>query len=309
MKKLLSVTLSLIMLLGLLAGCGNQAANDPSNDQASEYGEVAEFISIGANPSGQTAYTWAAGIADLINKANIGATATAEETNGYPVNANMLASGELEFGFVNNWILAQAYAATDSYSDIQAGKVTGVISLAPTEMHVLTLPGSGVNSLADLAGKRVGVGQPGGISLEITTMMLECAGYQEGDFERLEINLANQCEYLRDGQLDVVIWIGSAALPAITELCATKDVVFLDVDDAIIEKIVMGGIGKYFKEICLLQQPFVKDDKVSVEEHIAAVAKQVGASIKLVNYIRFEKGEGIEKRQDDLAEEVAKLIK
>ena len=41
---------------------------------------------------------------------------------------------------------------------------------------------------------------------------------------------------MRDGQLDVVIWIGSAALPAITELCATKDVVFLDVDDAIIEK-------------------------------------------------------------------------
>ena len=79
--------------------------------------------------------------------------------------------------------------------------------------------------------------------------------------------------------------------------------------DAIIEKIVMGGIAKYFKEICLLQQPFVKDDKVSVEEHIAAVAKQVGASIKLVGYTRFEKGEGIEKRQDDLAEEVAKLIK
>ena len=78
--------------------------------------------------------------------------------------------------------------------------------------------------------------------------------------------------------------------------------------DAIIEKIVMGGIGKYFKEICLLQQPFVKDDKVSVEEHIAAVAKQVGASIKLVNYTRFEKGEGIEKRQDDLAAEVAKMV-
>ena len=78
--------------------------------------------------------------------------------------------------------------------------------------------------------------------------------------------------------------------------------------DAIIEKIVMGGIGKYFKEICLLQQPFVKDDKVSVEEHIAAVAKQVDASIKLVNYTRFEKGEGIEKRQDDLAAEVAKMV-
>ena len=75
------------------------------------------------------------------------------------------------------------------------------------------------------------------------------------------------------------------------------------------EKIAAGKLNKFYEENCLLQQPFVKDDKVSVEEHIAAVAKQVGASIKLVNYTRFEKGEGIEKRQDDLAEEVAKLIK
>ena len=78
--------------------------------------------------------------------------------------------------------------------------------------------------------------------------------------------------------------------------------------DAIIEKIVMGGLSKYFKEICLMQQPFVKDDKVSVEQHIAAVAKELGCAIKLNGYTRFEKGEGIEKRQDDLAEEVAKLV-
>ena len=77
----------------------------------------------------------------------------------------------------------------------------------------------------------------------------------------------------------------------------------------IIEKIVMGGISKFYKEICLMQQAFVKDDKVSVEQHISNVAKQIGSPIKLVAYTRFEKGEGIEKRQDDLAEEVAKLIK
>ena len=79
--------------------------------------------------------------------------------------------------------------------------------------------------------------------------------------------------------------------------------------EAMLERIAEGSVKKFLKEVTLLSQPFVKDDKVSVEEHIAAVAKQVGASIKLVNYTRFEKGEGIEKRQDDLAEEVAKLIK
>ena len=79
--------------------------------------------------------------------------------------------------------------------------------------------------------------------------------------------------------------------------------------DAIIEKIVMGGLNKYYSEICLLQQPFVKDDKVSVEQHVAAVAKELGTTITVKAYTRFEKGEGIEKRLDDLAEEVAKLIK
>ena len=79
--------------------------------------------------------------------------------------------------------------------------------------------------------------------------------------------------------------------------------------DAIIEKIVMGGLNKYYSEICLLQQPFVKDDKVSVEQHVAAVAKELGTTITVKAYTRFEKGEGIDKRQDDLAEEVAKLIK
>ena len=79
--------------------------------------------------------------------------------------------------------------------------------------------------------------------------------------------------------------------------------------DAIIEKIVMGGLNKYYSEICLLQQPFVKDDKVSVEQHVAAVAKELGTTITVKAYTRGEKGEGIEKRQDDLAEEVAKLIK
>ena len=77
----------------------------------------------------------------------------------------------------------------------------------------------------------------------------------------------------------------------------------------IIEKMVMGRIGKYYEENCLLQQAFVKENKVSVEKHIAAVAKELGGSIKLVKYTRYEKGEGIEKKQDDFAAEVAYMAK
>lgn len=78
--------------------------------------------------------------------------------------------------------------------------------------------------------------------------------------------------------------------------------------EAILEKMVMGRVGKYYEENCLLQQAFVKENKITVEKHVAEVAKQCGGTIKVLSFIRFVTGEGIEKRQDDLAAEVEKLV-
>ena len=78
--------------------------------------------------------------------------------------------------------------------------------------------------------------------------------------------------------------------------------------EQIIHKMVEGRIGKYYEENCLLQQAFVKENKVTVEQHIAAVAKELGGEIKLVKCVRFERGEGIEKKVDDFAAEVAAQV-
>jgi elongation factor Ts len=71
------------------------------------------------------------------------------------------------------------------------------------------------------------------------------------------------------------------------------------------EKIAAGKLNKFYEENCLLQQPFVKDGSMTVEKYIASSAKALGGSIKFVDAIRFEKGEGIEKKQEDFAAEVA----
>ena len=73
--------------------------------------------------------------------------------------------------------------------------------------------------------------------------------------------------------------------------------------------IVMGKLGKYFEENCLLQQAFVKENKTSVEKHVAEVAKQLGGKITIKAFTRFATGEGIEKKEDDFAAEVASMIK
>ena len=74
-------------------------------------------------------------------------------------------------------------------------------------------------------------------------------------------------------------------------------------------KIVEGKVGKYYTENCLLEQAFVKDDKLSVQGYIDAEAKKLGGSIKVTDVIRYERGEGIEKKEDNLADEVANMIK
>ena len=79
--------------------------------------------------------------------------------------------------------------------------------------------------------------------------------------------------------------------------------------EKIVEKIVEGQVEKYYKEVCLLEQLFVKDGDKTIKGLIAEVSKAVGAPIDVVRYARFERGEGIEKRKDNLAEEIAKMAK
>ncbi len=76
----------------------------------------------------------------------------------------------------------------------------------------------------------------------------------------------------------------------------------------IAQNMVKGRMNKFFEEICLLNQPFVKENKISVEKHVQAVAKELGGEIKIKGFIRFERGEGLEKRQDDFAAEVASMM-
>lgn len=74
-------------------------------------------------------------------------------------------------------------------------------------------------------------------------------------------------------------------------------------------KIVEGKIGKFYKENCLLDQTFVKDDKVSVKQYLDSVAKAQGGKLTVSEFVRFERGEGIEKKQDNFADEVASMMK
>ncbi|NMP36900.1 MAG: elongation factor Ts [Clostridiales bacterium] len=79
--------------------------------------------------------------------------------------------------------------------------------------------------------------------------------------------------------------------------------------EKVLEGIISGKIAKFCKEVCLLEQQFVKDGDITVAKYVENTAKALGASIKVLDFVRFAKGEGLQKREDNFADEVAGMIK
>ncbi|MEY7999608.1 translation elongation factor Ts [Clostridium sp. Mt-5] len=78
--------------------------------------------------------------------------------------------------------------------------------------------------------------------------------------------------------------------------------------EKIVDKIIMGKVQKYYKENCLIEQVWVKDSDLTIDKYVKSKSKEIGSPIKVSDFVRFEKGEGIEKKEEDFAEEVRKQI-
>ena len=77
----------------------------------------------------------------------------------------------------------------------------------------------------------------------------------------------------------------------------------------VLEKIVEGKLGKFYETNCLMDQLYVKDDSLTVAKYVAQMAKELGGEIAVVGYVRYDKGEGLEKREEDFAAEIEKMVK
>lgn len=199
----------------------------PSIVQANDY------LSIGSCPVGCAAYTWSAGIADIINKNVDGVEATAEETKGYVANIALMQDGELEASMATSLSAYEAYTATGNYAGTEPGKIMAWMAIAPVAMHIIALEDGPINTLEDLKGKRIGMGQPGGVSmLDANVIMNMIAG---DDFEPFRIRLGDMVDGLSDGNLDAALWNGSFPLPPVIKLSAQRDMKLIPVEDGFFE--------------------------------------------------------------------------
>ena len=79
--------------------------------------------------------------------------------------------------------------------------------------------------------------------------------------------------------------------------------------ESILEKMIMGKMNKFYEKNCLTEQSYVKDDNLSVAQYVAATAKEFGGNISIKGFSIYERGEGLEKKEDNFAEEIASMMK
>ena len=150
------------------------------------------------------------------------------------------------------------------------------------------------------------------------------AGGKIGVLVNFDTDLAAKPEFVAYGK-DVAMQVAAANPSYVDEASVPAEVVAKEKEimlaqmagdpktankpEAVKQKMIEGKIKKFFKENCLVDQEFVKDGDLSVAQYTAKVAKDLGGDIKIIKFTRFQKGEGLEKRADDFAAEVAAAVK
>ncbi len=218
-------------------------------------------------------------------------------------------------------------AKNDSFMEFVKACAATVIEQNPADVEaLLALKAAGSDkTVAELLQEKVlTIGENIQIRrferMEGTCVAYVHAGGKIGVLVNFNTDLAAKPEFVAYGK-DVAMQIAALNTPYLTRDDVPAEVIDHEKEvmrqqvinegkpEAIADKIVMGKINKFYKENCLVDQEFVKDNKLTVAQYTKNTAKELGGNIDIVKFVRFEKGEGIEKRQDDFAAEVASMVK
>ncbi len=248
MKRKLTFIMSLFLvftMLFVLLGCepAEEVVDDPVDEEPVDEEPVDDpvdediFIVIAAGSPGGVYFPLGAGLAYVFERRIEGATAMSETTGASVENCRLVASGESEMGMAMANVAWDAFVGEEAFADDGELPIRTLFSMYPAQQHLLTLEGSGIESVADLAGKTVSVDAPGS-GCEVTSyIILEAAGILD------EVNTVNYsqpeaAEALTDGMVDAVFYNFASPAAVVDQIQAARDVKFVPMDADLLDAII-----------------------------------------------------------------------
>jgi TRAP transporter TAXI family solute receptor len=228
-----------IFVLGLLWGLAPLSAQD------------AQFFRIGAAATSGTFFEVGGAVASVISKPAgsprcehggtcgvPGLVAVAQATQGSVDNLRMIAADQIESGIAQSDIAGWAYAGTGIFAaDGPLRELRAIANLFPEDVQIVVRADSPIQSLADLKGKRISLGQMGSGTLADARVILAAAGLSEKDLSPEYLRPAVAAANMTEGTLDGFFLIGGTPVPVIRALAAATPVRLIPIDDGVLENL------------------------------------------------------------------------
>lgn len=232
-NKKLTLLILFIMVFSLaVSGCGGN--NDTSGEAGG--GETAE-ITFATGGAGGPMHTIGSAICTVWNDNLDNVNATNSSTASSVVNCNMVNEGKAEIAFTMSDV-AYLGSKGDEMFKKSLDNMMGLTSLHTNYVQLITKKNSGIKSVAELKGKRVGVGAPGSGTEFNARCILEAAGMSYDDLEKADyLSYAETCEQLGNDNIDAGFLTGGLPIAAISEVATTHDIDIIPIDSEIIKKL------------------------------------------------------------------------
>ncbi len=226
MKKYLALALALILAIGLLAGCsGGSGGSEGGNSEGGK-----ETLTMATGGTTGTYYAFGASVAQLFNEKISGLTVTVESSGASKANVFSVSDGKADIALVQNDVADYGYNGTDLFADSGAEKGFSVMAAAYAEVCQIVAV-DGINSIEDLKGKNVSVGDAGSGCEFNAHQILEAYGLTFDDITVHNLGFGESADAIKDGKIDAFFCVAGAPTTAIVDLCTTKDVNIINIDD------------------------------------------------------------------------------
>jgi len=228
-------------------------------------------MSIGTGGTGGVYYPLGGAVANVLSKNLPNVQATAEVTGGSVDNLKLIGAGKSELAFTMADAALDALQGQDKF---KSGKLPlqALLVVYPNRMHVVTVEGTGIETMADLKGKRVSTGSPGGATEVMAFRVIEAAGLdKDKDMKRERLGVAESTNAIKDGKIDAYFWVGGLPTAAVTDLGATPGTKIKLIDHADVLDKMNAKYGGIYSAGVIPAKTYPgqdKDNKITVVQNI-----------------------------------------
>lgn len=299
-------SLGSVAALIALAACGNGGgAAGGGGEETAAGGGDGEFVTdltFGTGGTGGTYYPLGGEYATIYGDNIEGVSVTYTDSGASVENLGMIYQGDWQLGIAQSDTVNRAVLGEGEFEGAQVDNVGWIAGLYPEAAHVVTLEGTGVETIDDLEGARIAVGDVGSGTRAVSDAILSGYGIEEGDYEPYEQDFATSLDLLRDGNIDASIFVVGTPTGAIGDLAATNDVSLVSLDQETADQVASETrFDVYTIETDMYD--FLEEDVTTMSVTAALVASMDQVSPELaydITAATFEHSDQITLPQGDL---------